>query len=45
MADYTLVTTLIVADMEFYKESIEVAIIANTHEYQSIIYLFIYPMI
>jgi len=33
MADYTLVTTLIVADIEFYKESIRVAIIANTYKY------------
>jgi len=33
MADYTLVITLMVADIEFYKESIGVAIIANTHKY------------
>jgi len=33
MADYTLVTILIVADMEFYKQSIGVATIANTHKY------------
>ncbi len=33
MADYTLVTTPMVADMEFYKESIGVAIIADTYEY------------
>jgi len=45
MADYTLVTTPIVADIEFYKESIRVAIITDTHEYQSIISSFIYPII
>jgi len=33
MADYTSVATLIVADIEFYKESIRVATITNTHEY------------
>jgi len=33
IADYTLVTTLIVANIEFYKESIRVAIITNTYEY------------
>jgi len=33
MADYTLVAILIVANMEFYKESIGVAIIADTYEY------------
>jgi len=33
MADYTSVTILIVANIEFYKELIGVAIITNTHEY------------
>ncbi len=33
MADYTSVAILMVADMEFYKESIGVAIITNTYEY------------
>jgi len=45
MADCTLVTTLMVADIEFYKESIGVAIIADTHEYQSMIGSFMYPII
>ncbi len=33
MADYTSVTTLIVANIEFYKESIRVATITNTYKY------------
>ncbi len=33
MADYTSVTTPMVADIEFYKESIRVATIANTYKY------------
>ncbi len=33
MADYTLVATLMVADMDFHKESIGVAIITDTYKY------------
>ncbi len=33
MADYTSVATLIVANIEFHKESIRVAIITDTHKY------------